>query len=118
MLALGMLAAVLAVVMGLRTQAMRGERRAAAVLASERATDALFQMVINRTLLEFEIDPETRRSVWTGTHLGRPYRIERDVVVVGNPVLGMVPQETAEEVAVFEYTIEYDGRTTKAVWHR
>lgn len=117
-IALAMLAAVFGVCLGLRAQSLAADRRAAAILEAERDIDALFQMAINRTLLDFEPESESGKIIWVGTHLDRPYRIERTVLIQDNPLFGKVPHDAAPQIGVFEYTIEYNGQTTKAMWHR
>jgi type II secretory pathway pseudopilin PulG len=118
MIALAMLAGVFGVCLGLRSAALAADRRAAALLQTEREADALFQMVINRTLLDAEPDSTSERMVWIGTHLGEPYRIERTVAVLPNPLVGRVPHPTEPELALFSYSITYKGHTTQAYWHR
>ena len=118
MLALAILASAIIACLQVRAQMMAGTQRLREVQRSDRAEEALFQMLVNNTLPEAHVDKERSILVWEGDYLGRPYRIERFPMSVSNPVRGRVPYAVAERVSVFRYVMKYAGRESEIVWHR
>lgn len=116
--ALVILASACIVCMQIRAQSISSHERLARQQRVDRATDAVFQMMINGLLPRPEKDAKSGRPVWRGEHLGKPFEVTRDRVIVANPVAGQVAYQVSPEVSVWKYAIAYEGRTSHFYWNR
>jgi len=115
-LALGILAAATIAALEIRVQMLRSGEKIRHAQREDRDHEALFEMLVSG-MLEEPVKTEERGPVWTGMFLDEPYRITRSVTLVNNPAVGAVAYEVAPRIPVFEFRIEYAGRTTQAIWH-
>lgn len=116
-LALGILAAVAAIVLGAHADAVVSAARLDRARMIERETEAIFRMLETRTL------PPPQRGgdgspVWSGDHLGHTYVITRSVVRPRNPAADATPFELAPAVPLYRYTIDYRGVSVGFLYHR
>ncbi len=116
--ALVILAAACIACLQIRTQAIASHDRLARQQQIDRATDAVFQMLVNGLLPKPEKARDSGRPVWKGEHLGKPFAITRERVSVANPVAGQVGYAVAPEVSVWRYALAYEGRTSHFYWNR
>lgn len=112
------LAAACIACMQIRGQSLASRTRMAHQQQIDRATDAVFQMLVSGLLPKPTRDQETGKPVWKGEHLGKPFTITREKAVVANPVVGQVAYAVAPEVSVWRYTLSYEGRTSTFYWNR
>lgn len=116
--ALAILAAACIACLQIRTQSITSHARVARQQQIDRATDAVFQMLVNGLLAKPEKDRETGRPLWKGEHLGKPFTITRERVSVANPVAGQVGYAVAPQVSVWRYSLAYDSRVSTFYWNR
>ncbi len=119
-MALALMTMILVASLELRVQSMRTGTDIGQASREMRQIEALFDMLINRTLPEPVRDVATSGYVWRGDHLGQPYIITRQREEVDNPVAGLdgANIDSQPQVSVFRYIITYQGEQVTMVWHR
>ena len=117
-LALIILSAVLMICLQMRSQAITHRTAMLDRLYHDQAVDAIFQKAIHNVLPTDERTVQASVMQWEGDHLGRPYRVEKRLVNVDNPVAAEASQAVAESLRVFQYTIDYREQETSFYWHR
>lgn len=116
-LSLAILAAVAAVVLGAHADAVTSSARLDEQRRVERETEAIFRMLEMRTLPAPAPDA-AGQPVWTGEHLGHPYRITRTLERPQNPAANATPFELGPTVPLYRYTIEYRGESVGFLYNR
>jgi hypothetical protein len=114
-IAITILTAVVVVCLQVRAQSLRTLRGIEIDRRADLASQSIFDTVIAGALPE----PQSGDGVviWTGDHLGRPYRVERVRVERSSPV-SAGEARLAPVVRVFEYRVRYDERLTTFLWWR
>lgn len=116
-LALAILGAAAAACLQLRAQLTLAGAKLQKRAAIDNAADTLFHEVINGLLPDGRADG-AGVVVWTGVHLGAPYRVERRRETVPNPVTGVVAYPVARSLDMYRYEITIGGETGHFLWHK
>ncbi len=125
LVALTILSLVAGACLELRAGALSNTR----TLAGRQEHARLAQTILDLTLAGYlgraeRADPDNPESalVWTGERDGVTYRLQRDAILVPNPVRAGAPAERAAlfppSAALYRYTLELGDETYRMEWNR
>lgn len=115
-----LVASIAAATLELQMQGTLAREKASDSMRHAQGVESLFTMLVERVLDPPELDLGTGRPTWKGTHIGKPYTITREPVLVENPIKRTIPEQAEElavTVAVYRYEVEYAGDTMEFLWH-
>lgn len=125
LVALTVLALVAGACLELRAGALANTRTLAGRQDQARTAQMIFDLALAGFLGTPErADPEDPESalIWTGERDGAEYRLQRNAIVITNPVRASAPGELAasfpSDAALFRYALELGGETYHLEWNR
>ncbi len=118
-LALAIIAAVIIVCLGLRSQALASSYRISTGHQAERIVQEVYESLVSGLLPDPEVDPDTGKRIWRGERLGHEYTLVGQITDVPNPVFGLSDtREFGDRVRIWRYELQCAGQTTEFYWRR
>lgn len=117
-LALAMLASVMVVCLELRSQTIVARRGVTDRAQADRDVQMIVTMLTGGGLGAPEVNPETRERHWVIDLDGRTFDVKASKKKIANPIAGHGIKGVSDEIEVWEYTIDANGRVTRMLWHR